>query len=208
MIYKLRYHSTVKFCTAILAFTTLPALLSAQNSTAPKVPGTLANPVAPPAAPAPADPNQVVLSVGSMSLTVAQYNRLVDALPPNIQVMARDSKRQFAEQLVQLDVLSQQAEKLKLDKKPDVQEQIEFQRKNMLARAAFEDLQQNAKIDDAQIKAYYDSHQSDFESVKAKHILIRVKGAPMPAGPGKPELEDAQALAKAQDIRKKLVGRR
>jgi parvulin-like peptidyl-prolyl isomerase len=41
--------------------------------------------------------------------------------------------------------------------------------------------------------------------VRARHILIRVKGAPMPGAAGKPELTDEEALAKAQDIKKKLA---
>ena len=144
--------------------------------------------------------------VGDTKLTEAQFDALVDALPANMQAYARGaSKRQFAENLVQLYLLAQQAEKLNLDKLPKVREQINFQRQNMLAQALFENLQQNAKVDDAAIQAYYDAHKDQYDAVKAKHILIRVKGAPMPAVPGKPELDDAEALAKAQDIRKKLV---
>ncbi|MBV9745003.1 MAG: peptidyl-prolyl cis-trans isomerase, partial [Acidobacteriia bacterium] len=38
-----------------------------------------------------------------------------------------------------------------------------------------------------------------------RHILIRASGSPSPAEPGKKELTDAEALAKAQEIRKKLA---
>jgi parvulin-like peptidyl-prolyl isomerase len=69
----------------------------------------------------------------------------------------------------------------------------------------FDDMQKNVKVDDAAILAYYEAHKNEYESVKAKHILIRVKGAPMPGAEGKPELTDEQALAKAQEIHKKLV---
>ncbi|MEP6715065.1 MAG: peptidylprolyl isomerase [Terriglobia bacterium] len=193
----------MKFCTAILAFYSLPALLPAQTPN-PKVPGTLAVPSV--AAVANTDPNTVVLTVGDMKLTAAQYEALVEALPANLQAYAHGAtKRQFAENLVQLNLLAQAAEKLDLEKQPKVKEQIEFQRKNMLAQAMFEHLQQTAKVDDAAIAQYYAAHKEDYESITAKHILIRVKGAPMPAPPGKPELDDAEALAKAQDIRKKLV---
>ena len=68
----------------------------------------------------------------------------------------------------------------------------------------FEELQKNLKIDDAAIEKYYNEHKSEFEVLKARHILIRVKGAPMQGIPGKPELTDEEALAKAQSIRKRL----
>ncbi len=72
----------------------------------------------------------------------------------------------------------------------------------------FADFQKNVKVDEAAIQKYYDAHKGDFETVTARHILIRVKGAPMQAPAGKPELTDEAALAKAQDVRKRLVGRR
>ena len=54
-------------------------------------------------------------------------------------------------------------------------------------------------MDDAAVEKYYNEHKSDYEVLKARHILIRVKGAPMQAVAGKPELTDEEALAKAQD---------
>jgi hypothetical protein len=102
-------------------------------------------------------------------------------------------------------VLSQEAEKRKLDQEPKVSAQIRFQRENLLAQAMFEELQKNLRIDDAAVGKYYNEHKGEYEVVKARHILIRVKGAPMQAIPGKPELSDEEALAKAQSIRKRLA---
>jgi peptidyl-prolyl cis-trans isomerase C len=199
----------VKFSTALLVLSSLVSssfsLLLAQNTSMPKNPA-MAAPAPPPAPAPPVDPNQVVLTIGSTTMTAAQYNKLVDALPPQYQSFARGAgKRQFAENLVQLTILAAQAEKLKLDQTPDIKEQLAVNRNDILARAMFEDMQKNVKVDDAAVLAYYEAHKNEYESVKAKHILIRVKGAPMPGAEGKPELTDEQALAKAQEIRKKLV---
>ncbi len=140
-------------------------------------------------------------------MTAAQYEQMVDALPPQYQTYARgaNTKRQFIETVVQMQLLSQEAQKLNLDKQPKLEEQIAFQRQSLLAQAMFENLQQGIKVDDSAIQSYYDAHKNEYESVRAKHILIRVKGAPMPGAEGKPELTDEQALAKAQDIRKRLT---
>jgi parvulin-like peptidyl-prolyl isomerase len=172
----------------------------------PKTPAALAAEQAQPPAEAPADPNKVVLSIGSTSFTVAQYNALVDALPQQYQSFARGAgKRQFAENLVQLTLLAGEAEKRSLDKDPAVKEQLAVSRQDILARAMFDDMQKNTKVDSAAIQAYYDAHKNEYESVKAKHVLIRVKGAPMPGAEGKPELTDEQALAKATEVRAKLA---
>ncbi len=154
----------------------------------------------------PPQPDKVILTIGTLKLTEAQYETLVAALPQQYQTYAHGAgKRQFAESLAQLVILSGEAEKRNLDKEPKVQEQIKFQRENLLAQAMFEDLQSGVKVDDAAIATFYDLHKNEYESVKAKHILIRVKGAPMPGVEGKPELTDELALAKAQELRKKLV---
>jgi parvulin-like peptidyl-prolyl isomerase len=154
----------------------------------------------------PPQPDKVILTIGTTKLTEAQYETLVAALPQQYQTYAHGAgKRQFAESLAQLVILSGEAEKRNLDKEPKVQEQIKFQRENLLAQAMFEDLQNGIKVDDAAVATFYDAHKNEYESLKAKHILIRVKGAPMPGAEGKPELTDEQALAKAQEIRKKLV---
>ncbi|HYP08457.1 MAG TPA: peptidylprolyl isomerase, partial [Bryobacteraceae bacterium] len=48
-------------------------------------------------------------------------------------------------------------------------------------------------------------HKTEWEEVTARHILIKFKGSPVPTAEGKPELSEEQALAKAQEIRKKLL---
>jgi len=162
-------------------------------------------PTAPPAAVAPADPNKVVLTIGDEKITEAQYDELLSSLPAQYQTMARGpAKRAFAEQLVQVKLLAQQAEKDKLADDPKVRDEIAFQRENLLAGVMFQHLQDTVKVTDAEIQKYYDEHKADYEVVKARHILVRVKGAPMPAAPGKPELTDAEALAKAEAIRKRI----
>lgn len=173
--------------------------------TAPKI---VAPPMMAPNGPAaPVDPNQVVITIGDEKITAAQYDELVNSLPDQYQQFARGAgKRQFAENIVQLKLLSKEAEKRKLDQTPKVQGQLNFQRQNILAQVMFQDLQNTVKVDDAAVQKYYDDHKSEYEGLKARHILIRVAGAPMPAAPGKKELTDEEALAKATAIKKQLDG--
>lgn len=160
----------------------------------------------PGSAPPPTDPNTVIITVGEHKITAGQFMEYIKALPVQYQDTARGAgRRDFAKNLIELDVLSDEALKQGLDKQPDVKLQMEFQRDNMLAQAMFMNLQQQATVSDAQIQAYYDAHKADYEIVKARHILIRIKGAPMPGVPGKPELTDEEAKAKAESIRKRIL---
>ena len=183
-----------------LIFLAFCAILPAQ------LPAPATAPPAGPAAP-PTDPNAVVITIGDHKITAAQFLDLVKALPAQYQDTARGAgKRDFARNIVELQVLADQAIKLGLDQQPDTKLQLEFQKDNMLAQAMFNSLQQTATISDAEVQAYYDAHKEDYETVTARHILIRIKGAPMPAPPGKPELSDDEAKAKAESVRKRIVG--
>ena len=188
----------VKFSLLFVAFCAiLPAQMPTMSGAAPP-PGSM---------PPPTDPNTVIITVGDHKITAGQFEDYIKALPQQYQATARGpGRRDFAKNLVELNVLSDEATKQGVADKPEVKLQIEFQRDNMLAQAMFLNLQQQAEVSDAEVQAYYDAHKSDYEVLKARHILIRVKGAPMPATPGKPELTDEEAKAKAEEIRKRIVG--
>lgn len=155
----------------------------------------------------PSDPNEVVIAVGDQKITAAQYDQLVKTLPPQYQDVARGpGRRQFAQNLVELTALATEAAKRGVDKQPEVALQIAFQQQNLLAQAMFQSLTATVAVSDADVQAYYDAHKSEYETLTARHILIRVKGAPMPGVPGKPELTEDEAKAKAEAIRKRIAG--
>ena len=169
-------------------------------------PARLGVPAAKPPASAPVPPDKVVLTVGDEKLTAGEFDQLVDALPEQVRAAARGpNKRQFAEQLVRIKVMSQEAHKRKLDQNPTVQRQIELQKENLLANVLFQDMVTNVKVDDATAQQYYEQHKSEYETVHARHILVRTKGSQLALPSGKKELTDEEALAKAQEIRKKLL---
>jgi len=183
------------------------AYLSAQ--TPPANPATALPPArlgVPAPKPTAVPPDKVILTVGDEKLTAGEFDQLVDALPEQVRAAARGpNRRQFAEQLVRIKVMSQEAHKRKLDETPTVQRQIELQKENILASVLFQEMTANVKMDDAAAQKYYDEHKVDYESVHARHILIRFKGSPLPLAAGKKDLTEEEALAKVQEIRKRIL---
>lgn len=149
---------------------------------------------------------KVVLKVGTESITEKEFDNLIEGLPEQVRAQARGPmKRQVAEQVIRLKLLAQEARKKGLDTEKSMQARIQFATENLLAGAAYKDIQDNIKIDEAAARKYYDEHKSEYEKVAARHILIKFKGSPVPQREGKPELSEEQALAKVQEIRKKLL---
>ena len=194
--------------------------LSAQTPPAPAKPkpaaATPAKPAAavkPPAAPVakaqpgtlPPDP--VIIIIGDQKITKSQYESFIGSLPERIRAEATGpNKRKLAEQVADMKALAQEARKRGLDKKPEIQQQIAFQSENLLANALIQQLQSEAKSDDAAVQAYFEKNKSDYETATASHILIRFAGSKVPLKPGQKDLTEAEALAKAQEVRAAIKG--
>ena len=166
-------------------------------------------PFTPPMMPVPSmvPPEAVVLSVGEEKITKAQFDLILSGLQPQQQAQAQTPKgrRELADRLAEILALSQEAKAEKLDQTQKVQIQLMLSTDQLLANVMYRDFSENAKPDDAALHAYYDSHKADWEEVKARHILIRFQGSKMPLAEGKKELTDAEALAKATELRAKIV---
>ena len=166
--------------------------LSAQE--APKTPAASM-----PAAP----PSKVIISVGDSKITAGQFADLIEMLPEQNRVAVKSAagRRQFADEIVRVLVLAEEGKRRKLDQTPDYKVQAQFQAENLLAGKTFVDM---GKSSDAELHKYFDEHKAEFEQIHARHILIRVTGSPVPLDPGKKDLSDAEGLAKAQELRKKI----
>jgi parvulin-like peptidyl-prolyl isomerase len=150
-------------------------------------------------------PDRVIITVGDVKVTAGQFDKLIDTLQPQYRTMARGAgRKQFADNVVQMLTLAQEAQNRKLDQSPDFKNRVMFQNINLLANALVEQIGKDIQINEADLRKYYDDHKSEFETVHARHILIRFKGSQVPVRPGQPDLSEADALAKAQDIRKKI----
>lgn len=214
----------MKFLHAFV-FLGIAAGLSAQTSTPNPAPQT--QPPAPPPATAPnktpvphvelsmenpADrkmpvvpPDRVVLSVGDVKLTAEQFDQLVDSLPDQYKSVARGAgRKQFGDNLVRLLVLAQEGKRRKLDDTAAYQLQTMFQMANVLANMTYQQITKDAKLDDADLRKFFAEHKAEFEQVSARHILIRMQDSPVPVKPGQKDLTPEEALAKAEDLEKRI----
>jgi parvulin-like peptidyl-prolyl isomerase len=162
-----------------------------------------ATPAAATAAAAEADP--VVITAGAMKIRKSEFESAIKTLPAEYQGYAMGpGKKEFAEDFVRMKMLAAEGTKNGLDKTPEVARQLELMRENLVANAQITAIDKTITVADADLKKFYDEHKNEYEQVKARHILIAFKGS-RAAQPGKKELTDDEAKAKAEEIRKKLV---
>lgn len=164
---------------------------------------TMTMPINP--APAQVPPDKVILTVGDLTITAQQFDEITDVVQDQYKAFVKGpGRKQFADQLVKVLVLVEEGKRLKLDQNPAFKSQAMYADDQTLANLTYLALTKDAKIDDAAMHAYYDAHKADWEQIHARHILIRMHGSTVPVKPGGKDLSDEEALAKAQDLEKRL----
>jgi peptidyl-prolyl cis-trans isomerase C len=163
-----------------------------------------------PATPAPAasaatgDP--IVIAAGNLIIRQSEFESALKTLPAEYQQYAMgQGKKQFAEDYLRMKMLAAQGMTSGLDKDPEVVQQLNLMRENLVANAQLQKIEKGITLSDEDLKKTYEAKKADYEQVKARHILIAFKGSPA-AQPGKPEITEEQAKAKAEDLRKQIVG--
>lgn len=214
------------FRAAGLAVALLPAAVLAQTPAAQPTtpPASAPKPATPPATapqPGPKDtvvdlsvkdlmpkvaPDETVLTIGTEKITAREFDAFLAALPAQYRSAAQGpGKREIAEQYVKMKLLAQEAKRKKLDEQPVVKQQLAFTAENILAQAAFQDAIKQTTVAEADLRKAYDEKKAGYEQAKAHHILIRFKGSPVPVRDGQKDLTEEEALAKAQELRKRIL---
>jgi peptidyl-prolyl cis-trans isomerase C len=174
-------------------------------------------PAVPPKPPAPAlspvtapetnvAPETVVLTIGAQQIRCAQFELLLSALAVNGRPASSPAqKRQVAEQYAELETMAQEARKRKLDESAEVKQMMAIQVDSYLANTLAKQISDGTKFSELDLRSYYDANKGEFEEAQGSHILIRFKGSAVALKPNEKDLTDEEALAKAQDIRKKIL---
>lgn len=85
-------------------------------------------------------------------------------------------KQQLLEELIQRELLIQQATAKQLDKSPELLERINTVKNSLLSQAALQDYLKSNPVTDEEIKAEYDSKMGNMGSeYKASHILVKTE---------------------------------
>ena len=164
-------------------------------------------PGAPETAGKPAAGERVVISVGDEKITAAQVEKFIQSLPPNYRTFYSGAGKHLLPQyIVNMNILTKEAVKEKLEDQPDVALAIEIARESILADAARKYIEQSIPVSDQQLREIYDRDKTLSEETRLRHILIQTEAAPLKTPiPGRPMLAEPEARKKIEDIRAKIV---
>jgi peptidyl-prolyl cis-trans isomerase C len=105
--------------------------------------------------------------------------KTLDALQKQVSERSQGQtfpKEQLVEELVQRELLSQDAKQKNLDKAPEFTERLAEIKNSLLSQAALQDYLKVNPVTDEEIKAEYDSKMANLGSeYKARHILVKTE---------------------------------
>jgi parvulin-like peptidyl-prolyl isomerase len=151
-------------------------------------------------------PDTVILKIGDEKITAREFAEFIETLPEQLRGQARGTARkQLAENLIKIKLVAQEAKRQKADQEKMFKLQSAYQLDNLLAVYYLNNYLKTAKMSDDELKKYYEEHKKDYESMRARHILIRFQGSRVPLKPGQKDLTQQEALEKANEVRKRLL---
>ncbi len=147
----------------------------------------------------------VILKIGEEKITAGEFAEFIETLPEQVRGQVRGSgRKQLAENLIKVKLIAQEARRKKADEEKLFKLQAGYQMDNLLAVYYLNNYLKTAKIADEELKKYYDEHKADYETMRARHILIRFKGSKVPLKPNQKDLTQEEAMEKANALRKRL----
>src|SRR5258708_23562356 len=102
-------------------------------------------------------PTDVVATVEGKPLTVADVNKVVEELPPEMRANYNRDPKGFLDQWFLLLRLSAMAEKEKLGEQSPFKESLRVTRMNVLAQATLENRSRQIEVLPKDLQSYYDS---------------------------------------------------
>jgi peptidyl-prolyl cis-trans isomerase C len=155
------------------------AILQAQTPAAPQ-----------PAASLPNLPDETVIATfpDGTGFTMGQFRALYTALPPNLQQMAIENRKEFLNEYSMMRELTRIAEEKKLDRDGPYKEALAFSRMMVLMQAALLDSNRSVAVDDRAIEKRYTANREKYRQVRIK--AIRIAFVP----------DEAKAKAKAEQL--------
>jgi peptidyl-prolyl cis-trans isomerase C len=109
-------------------------------------------------------------------------------------------------QLAEIHILSERARQEGLDKDPGLALQLKYFPEAILRQTFLDDLQAKSRVSDEEIQEFYDKHRSEFDEVRARHILFSTRPPQNPhAGDAAAKTPDPQAVRQqAEEVVKRV----
>jgi peptidyl-prolyl cis-trans isomerase C len=158
---------------------------------------------------------RVLAKVGNHEITLGEYAATLDRMDPfeRLRYQSPDRRKQLLDELIDLELLAEEARRRGLDKQPETQERVRQMLRDELLTEVRASVPAPGDISEADARRYYDAHRDDFREPERRRVAHIALGSEAEA---KSVLEKALSLsatdwgklvdAKSKDARGKPAG--
>ncbi|MDZ4801515.1 MAG: peptidylprolyl isomerase [Bryobacteraceae bacterium] len=159
---------------------------------------------APPAGLIEVTPDAVIAFINGRKFTVGDFERLLPALNPNLQKLVASQPKAGLQEYALVDLLTREAEKLKLDQDPKLLEKLAEARRQMLAVALIQKQTELTKVPEEDVRKYYEANLESMREAQVRIVFVSRAQVTQSLGAGG---STTQAEASAQKEKAGLVAK-
>jgi peptidyl-prolyl cis-trans isomerase C len=122
--------------------------------------------------------SEVLAKIGKAEITKDDFLKEVSRIPEwaRAQFSGKEGKEKFLDELIKRELVYEDAKKMRLDKDPEYLDKVkDFEKMTLISLILKKEVEDKAKVDDADVKAFYDKNADKFTigtKLRASHILV------------------------------------
>jgi peptidyl-prolyl cis-trans isomerase C len=126
----------------------------------------------PPSAITPELAARVLAKVGNHEITLGDYAATLQRMDPfeRLRYQSPDRRKQLLDELIDLELLSEEARRRGLDKQPETQERVRQMLRDELLSEVRASVPTPGDISEAEARRYYDEHRDDFREPERRRV--------------------------------------
>ncbi len=115
---------------------------------------------------------RVVARVGDRNITLGDFARTLDRMDPfdRLRYQTKERRRELLQEIIDVELLAQEARRRGLDKRPDVADAIRQLYRDALLSKLRDSLPMPAAIPAEEVKAYYDANAEKFNEPERRRV--------------------------------------
>ena len=115
---------------------------------------------------------RVIARVGDRNITLGEFARTLERMDQfdRLRYQSKDRRRELLEEMIDVQLLADEARRLGLDKDPEADDAIRMILRDAMLAQSREGLPTPAAISDQEIRAYYDAHLDKFTEPERRRL--------------------------------------
>jgi peptidyl-prolyl cis-trans isomerase C len=136
---------------------------------------------------------KVLAKVGDRTITLGEYAATLERMDPfeRLRYQSPDRRKQLLDEMIEVELLAQEARRRGLDKKPETEERLRQLMRDELLADVKKGLPAPNELPEPEVRAYYDAHNKEFDEPERRRVAAVVLGS---------EAEAKRVLAQAKGV--------